>query len=382
MTIKSQRVLLTLIYFVLLGLGISFEMADTDRFIRMLLMGGLCGSIFIVPAKARLQMMGMILAFFLLAGLENQSKYTVNYIFHLLYVVVLAGGYINCQSREFKVAVAAMAAASSYKYVYLWDIEWGGTDIGQAAVMMSITLLVAATLLLSLRLKEERNDVMNLNSKLTEAMTDLENMTLLKERNRVARELHDTLGHELTALVMKMELSKHLKQSDEAESGRYLTEAIQEGRSALKLVRTVVQAMKQPKRSNEDLFILIERFKQTTPMVIQLSTDLDLSELPSDQAHVIYRAVQEALTNAVRHSHAKHFWIELSATHMGISLHLTDDGDVKDSLQALREGFGLKAMRERVEELNGRMKINRMNGFEIIIELDNHLLKQGEARDD
>lgn len=380
MTIKSQRVLLTLIYFVLLGLGISFEMADTDRFIRMLLMGGLCGSIFIVPAKARLQMMGMILAFLLLAGLENQSKYTVNYIFHLLYVVVLAGGYINCQSREFKVAVAAMAAASSYKYVYLWDIEWGGTDIGQAAVMMSITLLVAATLLLSLRLKEERNDVMKLNGKLTEAMTDLENMTLLKERNRVARELHDTLGHELTALVMKMELSKHLKQSDEAESGRYLTEAIQEGRSALKLVRTVVQAMKQPKRSNEDLFILIERFKQTTPMAIQLSTDLDLSELPSDQAHVIYRAVQEALTNAVRHSHAKHFWIALSVTHTGVKVHLTDDGDVKDSLQSLEEGFGLKAMRERVEELNGRMNINRTNGFEIIIELDNHLLKQKGAK--
>lgn len=380
MTIKSQRVLLTLIYFVLLGLGISFEMADTDRFIRMLLMGGLCGGIFIVPTKARLQMMGMIFAFLLLAGLENQSKYTVNYIFHLLYVVVLAGGYINCQSREFKVAVAAMAAASSYKYVYLWDIEWGGTDLGQGAVMMSITLLVAATLLLSLRLKEERNDVMKLNGQLTEAMTDLENMTLLKERNRVARELHDTLGHELTALVMKMELSKHLKQSEEAQSERYLTEAIQEGRSALKLVRTVVQAMKQPKRSNEDLVILIERFKQTTPMVIQMSSGIDLSELPSDQAHVIYRAVQEALTNAVRHSHAKSFWITLNATPTGIRLHLNDDGNAKDASQALQEGFGLKAMRERVEELNGRMNINRMNGFEIIIDLDNHFTETRGAK--
>src|SRR5712692_4833486 len=176
----------------------------------------------------------------------------------------------------------------------------------------------------------------------------LANTSRLTERERISRELHDTLGHHLTALSLNLEAASHL-------AGDYALVQIQRAQAVTKLLlsdlRGVVSALR-----GEDPIGLAQALRTlvagvATPQIhLVISEDLAIDD--PTRAHTVVRCVQEIITNAIRHAAASNLWIELSRTGKGIAIRARDDGR---GSKELRPGHGLTGMRERLEQVGGRL---------------------------
>src|SRR4029434_2395287 len=98
---------------------------------------------------------------------------------------------------------------------------------------------------------------------------------------------------------------------------------------------------------------------------IHLSVADDLYVDDPSKAHAVFRCVQEAMTNAVRHARARNLWIQLSQSQTGIDVRISDDGDGRSDV---KPGHGLKGMRERMEEVGGWVKVQARPGHGFAIE--------------
>ncbi|NJN86634.1 MAG: response regulator [Leptolyngbyaceae cyanobacterium SL_7_1] len=188
----------------------------------------------------------------------------------------------------------------------------------------------------------------------------IEELAALEERNRIARDIHDSLGHALVALNIQIESVLTLWQDNELdEAHELLVEAKQLGSDALKSVRQSVAAIRsdplQGKSLETAIATLAKDFQHTTGIIpdyqIQLSRPL------SNQTNtVVYRIVQEGLTNICKHAGATAVQIHLQSIDSHTSLVLQDNGK-GFSIDANRSGFGLQGMRERVVGLGGTLDI-------------------------
>jgi len=178
----------------------------------------------------------------------------------------------------------------------------------------------------------------------------LANTSRLTERERISRELHDTLGHHLTALSLNLEAASHL-------AGDNALVQIQRAQSVTKLLlsdlRGVVSALR-----GEDPIGLAQALRTLVAGVavpqIHLVISEDLAIDDPTRAHTVLRCVQEIITNAIRHAAASNLWIELSRTGNGIAIRARDDGR---GSKELRPGHGLTGMRERLEQVGGKLEI-------------------------
>jgi signal transduction histidine kinase len=172
----------------------------------------------------------------------------------------------------------------------------------------------------------------------------------VSERMRIARELHDLVGHHLTGLSLNLEVASHLAQGKAQEH-------IQTAQSVTKLllqdVREVVNSLR-----GDDSFDLGRAIRTLTKDIpkprIHLDVPEDLGIYDPVRAETILRCVQEIITNTVRHSSAENLWIELVKTADGVEVRARDDGR---GVKQLKPGNGLTGMRERVEQVGGRLEI-------------------------
>ncbi|HEY9422348.1 MAG TPA: sensor histidine kinase, partial [Thermoanaerobaculia bacterium] len=170
------------------------------------------------------------------------------------------------------------------------------------------------------------------------------------ERLQISRELHDTLGHHLTVLSVNLDLAQRLTDGKAAEPVR---EAHGIARLLLAEVREVVGSLREDR--SVDLRRAIETLIAGTPEPrVHLDFPEDLGIPDPVRAHALFRCVQEAVTNAVRHAGARNLWIELAHENGGIVLRARDDGRGSAAVQA---GNGLRGMRERLEESGGSLEI-------------------------
>lgn len=179
------------------------------------------------------------------------------------------------------------------------------------------------------------------------------------ERLRISRDLHDTLGHHLTALSLQLEVASRLASGPAAER---VAEAHAITRLLLGDVRDVVSRLRES--SHFDLSAAIRSLAAAAaPLQVHVDAGADTIDDPL-QAHAILRCVQEVITNAMRHAQARNLWISVQRRDDGIALTARDDGRGVD---AVTSGNGLRGMRERFEELSGRVDFSSKPGagFEV-----------------
>jgi signal transduction histidine kinase len=193
------------------------------------------------------------------------------------------------------------------------------------------------------------------NAELQATQELLADSSRMAERLQISRELHDTLGHHLTVLSVNLELAK---QTVEGRAAEPVQEAQAVTRLLLSDVREVVSSLREDRPV--DLRRALETLAAGTPEPrVHLSLPEPLEIRDPSQAHALFRCVQEAITNAVRHSRARNLWIELEKEENGIALRARDDGRGTVSVRA---GNGLQGMRERLEEIGGRLEIESRPG--------------------
>ena len=182
----------------------------------------------------------------------------------------------------------------------------------------------------------------------------------IAERQRISRELHDVLGHNLTALSLNLEVATHTVNGsarDRVEKARDLTKGL------LNDVRDVVRTVRGDDRINlkRSVETLIEGVPQ--PRIhLTLPDDLEIDD--PLRAQTLLRCAQEIVTNAIRHANARNLWIEFSATSEGVEVRARDDGR---GVRTIHIGNGLKGMRERLERFGGKLQIESglSQGFEL-----------------
>lgn len=192
----------------------------------------------------------------------------------------------------------------------------------------------------------------------------LASTTRLAERERISRELHDTLGHHLTALSLNLEAASHMATDGALAQVRRSQEIT---KALLSDVREVVSTLREgsPIRLHESLQALVG-IVPAPRIHLQIPEDLAVSDPLI--AHTLLRCVQETVTNAIRHAQATNLWIELSERNGRIEVRAADDGR---GAQQFQLGRGLAGMRERVEAIGGQLVIqsNVEKGFGLSVSI-------------
>jgi signal transduction histidine kinase len=184
----------------------------------------------------------------------------------------------------------------------------------------------------------------------------------LAERQRLAREIHDTLAQDFTSIVMHLNAAR--LNSDEA--GRHLEQAEQTAREGLSEARHLVWAL-QPERASlaQSIEGLVARWATETTVRVETAITGAPRPLRPEKEAALLRVTQEALANVKKHAHAHRVNITLSYMNDLVALDIVDDGigfDPSRVIQNIESGFGLKAMRERIEEFGGALTIENENG--------------------
>lgn len=188
----------------------------------------------------------------------------------------------------------------------------------------------------------------------------LQQTALLEERNRMARDVHDTLAQDLTGIVLLLETAEEELKKGSPESLRRIARARELARSTLGEARQstlLLSASSQEGRNLSDsIRQLLERFRSETPITLEFShsgTPRQVNGIAEDN---LTRIAQQAITNALQHSQASRIRVELKFNKNELKLRVTDNGKGFDA-SSVKDGFGLKSMGERAKELGGKFNL-------------------------
>ena len=205
----------------------------------------------------------------------------------------------------------------------------------------------------------ERN---RMNRQLRKANEELEHLAKLAERERIARDLHDVLGHTLSVITLKSELAGKLIDRDPGRAGKEIREVEQISRQALSEVRDAIRGYRTGGLAAE--LAHAKATLETAGVAVQCDAATSV-QLPAIEESVLSLAVREGVTNVVRHARASNCRLHVAQQDGSCRLEIADDGQGFYTL----EGNGLRGMRERVEMLGGTLERTNRSGTTLIITL-------------
>lgn len=239
-------------------------------------------------------------------------------------------------------------------------------------------LLFMFYMVLLLRVQRMENErILELNRQLDEANEKLklyaintEKMAETRERNRLAREIHDTLGHALTGIIAGIDACMKLIDYSTEDTKRQLEAVSEVARSGMKDVRRSVKALRPDALENlsleEAIYQVVHEMGKVSGAEIILENTAGTLKFQEDEEEVIYRIIQESLTNSIRHGNADRILIKIERIYNVLVIRIKDNGvGCKD----IKTGFGLKHMSERLELLNGKLQYDGTDGFEVIAKI-------------
>jgi two-component system sensor histidine kinase DesK len=199
------------------------------------------------------------------------------------------------------------------------------------------------------------------NARLQLAQDEIEHLAKVAERERIARDLHDLLGHTLSLIILKSELASKLAERDPLRAREEIRDVERISREALTQVRQAVRGYRGGGIQKE----LDAAREMATAGGIALTGEIDFSPLPPAHEAILALALREAVTNVVRHSHARQCSVTLALDDHHAVLTVVDDG--RGGSQA--DGFGLSGMRERIAAVGGTVVREGSRGTTLTITL-------------
>lgn len=354
------------------------------------------GLLILPPSSPLIILLGMIL--FTAMGLYLPSDRTVNKVLYtslelaLILFLTLAGNlrlyplvFIPIVLRaclifklpgQFGVSAITLVLFTYVSIIRIQQVASQPVEVVESRlgfVILTISLLFAITitfliLLLRSLLSEHqsREQLAQANAQLREYALQIESLATLQERNRIAREIHDSLGHSLTALNIQLEGALKLWQAKPEQAQSFLQEAKALGSTALQDVRHSVSTLRSDPLRGESLpdaiRSLIHNFESVANLTPALCLQPDpFPALSFEIRSSIYRIVQESLTNIFKYAEASQVQIQLQATSEQLHLRIEDNGKGFHS-NSNTTGYGLQGMRERVLALGGSFHLDTQPG--------------------
>lgn len=207
-----------------------------------------------------------------------------------------------------------------------------------------------------------RAELAEAHEQLRDHAAQAERLATVQERNRVARDIHDGLGHSLTVVQMQVKAARAVLPTDSAKADAVLSKAQQQAEAALAEVRRSVGALREP-RSIPPLPEALRALAEETSAT-GIPTQLEVSgaerPLPDETREALYRTAQEGLTNVRKHAQATRADLLLAFAAAAVRVEVRDDGTGTDGTQP--SGFGLPGLRERAAQLGGRLTVESTPG--------------------
>ena len=189
-------------------------------------------------------------------------------------------------------------------------------------------------------------------------------MAILDERNRMAREIHDTLAQGLTGIVLQLEAADRALERRPDQVAQHLAEAKAHARDCLREARrsvwSLVPALLEERTLAQALQLEVDRFSAMDREAVTYTTSGDEMRIPRDAQAALLRISQESLTNVRRHAAAANVSVHLSLRPDSVELEVQDDGrgfDVDAALGRTQAGFGLRGMRDRARQFGGELVV-------------------------
>jgi len=281
---------------------------------------------------------------------------------------------------------AIVLAASFYLTLLALNIVglWGFQAFLQLTPVLGIMLaFVLIYVILYVRQVEARAQAQEMVQELETAHRQLreyadrvEELTLSQERQRMARELHDTLAQGLAGLILQLEAAdSHLENDNAPRAQAVVQQAMRGARATLHEARRAIQALRPSALEGGNLIDALGReadqFATNTGLRVTFEVDGDPLNVSPDLAQDILRIVQESLTNVARHAQADHVHVRLAKDNAGLQVTVRDDGAGFDPDEGLeRPGcFGMAGMYERAQRMGGELQIESTPGAGTAVKL-------------
>ncbi|MDD3413750.1 MAG: sensor histidine kinase [Lachnospiraceae bacterium] len=310
----------------------------------------------------------LIIADLLTYWKNTKFRISVIVLLFLLYIITDIAIYQN---------VVQIIPIDAYLTYYSTDARMIITGTKSVLNSCNILLFMFYMVLLIRVQRMENERILELNKKLDEANVQLklyalktEKMTETRERNRLAREIHDTLGHALTGIIAGIDACKKLIDFSTDETKEQLEAVAEVARSGMKDVRRSVKALRPDALEKfsleEAINQVIKEMSNVSGAEINLENIAGKLEFQEDEEETIYRIVQESLTNAIRHGNADKIQIKIERMNNLVIVNIKDNGIGCENIE---KGFGLRHMSERLELLNGELRYDGVNGFTVMAKI-------------
>lgn len=293
-------------------------------------------------------------------------------VYFLINCPLMVIGFLTDRKNAWWIApIFLVAMPVSYYFVLR-----GGISLGELSgvILNSVLLYIIGLSLQRVVTSNEKTEkllaenqrqyqlIQEQNNALEQYANQIEQLTLLEERNRMARELHDTVGHTFTSVIMGMDAVSYLIDASPEKAKEKLDVLRVVTRNGLEEVRRSIHQM-VPKEGDmllsQQLTRLAGEFALHTGTKISFQTNGEEYEISKQTKLSLIRCLQESLTNAKRHGRANSVEITLTYGENEVGLRIEDDGIGAEQLKA---GFGINAMQERISALQGILQISSASG--------------------
>lgn len=329
------------------------------------------GSVFLLDYNKKhnkiLASITTIIALIGVVSLEYFSKFSLNYMIIPLYFIIILDIGIKFKGKTQLLFFVIAIVSSISKFVVIFRYNYNYFNISQFTYLLILEVFFAliAYYMMSYKDTKEKQEMLLqelklANIKLIDYSEELETLTKVKERSLISAELHDTLGHNLTAMIMQLEMAeRYIKKESYKESIDMIASCKGDARENLKEIRAVVESIAEPNKqiSFQEIIAMIDNFSKKTGTIIELENNVKDEMLFDRYGNVIYKIFRESITNAVRHAKASRIDIALSGD---LEIVIRNDGIIKTDIV---EGFGLKKLRESVESCGGEIYFTAQNEF-------------------
>ncbi|MDA8194002.1 MAG: sensor histidine kinase [Thermaerobacter sp.] len=234
---------------------------------------------------------------------------------------------------------------------------------------------------LARKLDSSHRELARAYTQLSESSRRAEEASVLRERARIAREIHDSLGHTMVGLMVQLEAASRTLERDVAKADVHLQHALGLAKQGTVEVRHAIKALRPPLLIPGQWLLAVDRlvddFAIFSGVRVELRLPAEEFGLDEEVEVAVYRGIQEGLTNAFNHGRATRVLIQVRQSGRWLFVRIRDNGQGSRNLAA---GFGLSAMRERVQTLGGRMRVRNATGGGFVIAWCVPVQQDGEER--
>jgi signal transduction histidine kinase len=294
-------------------------------------------------------------AAFLIGLFSTTTLWLLGYNAGVLPLILLFGGYFVAVARPTREVVACTAASLGCFGLLWWTplgAPFGAPEAFTSTLAVAIVLAFGRTGRLRVDLAEAR----------AQAAEEGARRRSTEERLRIARELHDIIGHSLGTIAVQAGVGQHLMATEPLKAAEALDSISRISRSSLDEVRAVVSTLREDEPSYHpapglaDLPDLVQTVR-STGLDVELTLPDDLQAIPRQTGAAVYRITREALTNVVRHAHASAATVRVDHQTGRVEVAVRDDGSGSngEARPGTGTGHGITGMRERAEALGGSL---------------------------